>query len=44
MGMIIINFEGDIYDIGNDIAVFMLAVNGLEVHDAGIDMPVKYCR
>jgi len=30
---------GDIYDIGEDIVVFMLDVNGFEVHDLGIDMP-----
>jgi len=30
---------GDIYDIGEDIVVFMLDVNGFEVHDLGIDVP-----
>jgi methanogenic corrinoid protein MtbC1 len=32
---------GDIHDIGKDIAVFMLDVNGFEVHDLGIDVPVQ---
>jgi 5-methyltetrahydrofolate--homocysteine methyltransferase len=30
---------GDIHDIGKDIVVFMLDVNGFEVHDLGIDVP-----
>jgi len=31
--------EGDIHDIGKDIVVFMLDVNGFEVRDLGIDVP-----
>jgi len=30
--------EGDIHDIGKDIVVFMLDVNGFEVHDLGVDV------
>jgi 5-methyltetrahydrofolate--homocysteine methyltransferase len=42
MGNIIIaTVEGDIYDIGNDIVVLMLVVNGFEVHDIGIDAPTS---
>jgi len=33
--------EGDIHDIGKDIVVFMLDVNGFEVIDLGIDVPVQ---
>ena len=32
---------GDIHDIGKDIVVFMLDVNGFEVTDLGIDVPVQ---
>jgi methanogenic corrinoid protein MtbC1 len=32
---------GDIHDIGKDIVAFMLDVNGFEVYDLGIDVPVK---
>ena len=32
---------GDIHDIGMDIVVFMLDVNGFEVFDLGIDVPVQ---
>lgn len=31
--------EGDIHDIGKDIVVFMLDVNGYEVYDLGVDVP-----
>ena len=31
--------QGDIHDIGKDIVVFMLQVNGFEVRDIGIDVP-----
>jgi 5-methyltetrahydrofolate--homocysteine methyltransferase len=31
---------GDIHDIGKDIVYFMLDVNGFEVHDLGVDVPV----
>lgn len=30
---------GDIHDIGKDIVIFMLKVNGFEVHDLGVDVP-----
>jgi 5-methyltetrahydrofolate--homocysteine methyltransferase len=33
--------KGDIHDIGKDIVVFMLDVNGFEVRDLGIDVPVQ---
>ena len=32
---------GDIHDIGKDIVAFMLDINGFEVIDLGIDVPVK---
>jgi 5-methyltetrahydrofolate--homocysteine methyltransferase len=32
---------GDIHDIGKDLVVFMLDVNGYEVKDLGIDVPAK---
>ncbi len=32
--------NGDIHDIGKDIVHFMLEVNGFEVHDLGVDVPV----
>jgi methanogenic corrinoid protein MtbC1 len=31
--------EGDIHDIGKDIVVFMLDINGFEVTDLGVDVP-----
>jgi 5-methyltetrahydrofolate--homocysteine methyltransferase len=31
--------EGDIHDIGKDIVIFMLEVNGFEVKDIGVDVP-----
>jgi 5-methyltetrahydrofolate--homocysteine methyltransferase len=31
--------SGDIHDIGKDIVVFMLDVNGFEVYDLGVDVP-----
>jgi len=31
--------QGDIHDIGKDIVVFMLDVNGFEVYDLGVDVP-----
>jgi methanogenic corrinoid protein MtbC1 len=35
--------EGDIHDIGKDIVVFLLDVNGFDVHDIGIDAsPAKF--
>jgi 5-methyltetrahydrofolate--homocysteine methyltransferase len=33
--------KGDIHDIGKDIVVFMLDVNGFDVKDLGIDTPVE---
>jgi methanogenic corrinoid protein MtbC1 len=33
--------EGDIHDIGKDIVSFMLDVNGFEVKDLGVDVPVQ---
>ena len=33
--------KGDIHDIGKDLVVFMLDVNGFEVHDLGVDVPAK---
>jgi 5-methyltetrahydrofolate--homocysteine methyltransferase len=32
---------GDIHDIGKDIVVLMLDVNGYDVHDLGVDVPVE---
>ncbi len=31
--------QGDIHDIGKDIVVMMLDINGYEVHDLGVDVP-----
>jgi 5-methyltetrahydrofolate--homocysteine methyltransferase len=31
--------KGDIHDIGKDIVVFMLDINGFDVHDLGVDVP-----
>jgi len=40
LGKVIIGtVAGDIHDIGKDIVVFMLDVNGFEVHDLGVDVP-----
>lgn len=33
--------QGDVHDIGKNIVSALLAVNGFEVHDLGIDVPVK---
>lgn len=33
--------EGDLHDIGKNIVGFMLDVNGIEVFDLGIDVPVE---
>jgi len=42
LGKVIIGtVAGDIHDIGKDIVVFMLDVNGFEVYDLGIDVPVQ---
>ncbi len=32
---------GDIHDIGKDIVVFMLDINGFEVYDLGVDVPAQ---
>lgn len=39
--VIIGTVAGDIHDIGKDLVVFMLDVNGFEVYDLGIDVPVE---
>ena len=31
--------KGDIHDIGKDIVVMMLDINGYEVYDLGVDVP-----
>lgn len=42
LGKVIIGtVEGDIHDVGKDIVVLMLDVNGFEVYDLGIDVPVQ---
>ena len=42
LGKVIIGtVTGDIHDIGKDLVVFMLDVNGFEVIDLGIDVPVQ---
>jgi len=33
--------EGDIHDIGKDTVGFMLEVNGFEVRDLGVDVPIQ---
>ncbi len=33
--------KGDIHDIGKDLVIFMLDVNGFEVHDLGVDVPAR---
>ncbi len=39
--VIIGTVAGDIHDIGKDIVVFMLDVNGFDVIDLGIDVPIQ---
>jgi 5-methyltetrahydrofolate--homocysteine methyltransferase len=39
--VIIGTVAGDIHDIGKDLVVFMLDVNGFEVYDLGIDVPIE---
>jgi methanogenic corrinoid protein MtbC1 len=42
LGKVVIGtVEGDIHDIGKDLVVFMLDVNGFEVFDLGIDVPAQ---
>ena len=33
--------QGDIHNIGKDIVVFLLDINGFEVHDLGVDVPAE---
>ncbi len=37
--VVIGSVKGDIHDIGKDIVVFLLDINGFEVHDLGVDVP-----
>lgn len=40
LGKVVIGtVEGDIHDVGKDIVVLMLDVNGFEVYDLGVDVP-----
>jgi methylmalonyl-CoA mutase cobalamin-binding domain/chain len=39
--VIIATVAGDIHDIGKDLVVFMLDVNGFDVIDLGIDVPIQ---
>jgi trimethylamine corrinoid protein len=42
LGKVIIGtVAGDIHDIGKDLVVFLLDVNGFEVYDLGIDVPIE---
>ncbi len=42
MGKVLIGtVHGDLHDIGKNIVTFMLDINGFEVKDIGIDVPVK---
>ena len=42
LGKVIVGtVAGDIHDIGKDLVVFMLDVNGFEVHDLGVDVPAQ---
>ena len=38
--MLIGTVHGDLHDIGKNIVTFMLDINGFEVKDIGIDVPV----
>lgn len=41
-GVIVIGqAKGDVHDIGKNVVAALLACNGFEVHDLGIDVPVK---
>ena len=41
-GVIVIGqAKGDVHDIGKNVCSALLACNGFEVHDLGIDVPVK---
>lgn len=39
--VVIGSVKGDIHDIGKDIVAFLLDVNGLVVHDLGVDVPAQ---
>ncbi len=42
LGKVVIGtVAGDIHDIGLNIVVFMLDINGFEVHNLGVDVPVE---
>lgn len=42
LGKVIIGtVAGDIHDIGKDLVTFMLDINGFEVYDLGIDVPIQ---
>jgi methanogenic corrinoid protein MtbC1 len=42
LGKVVIGtVAGDIHDIGKNIVVFMLDVNGFEVYDLGVDVPAQ---
>jgi len=42
IGKVVIgSVKGDIHDIGKDIVVFMLDINGFEIHDLGVDVPAE---
>ncbi|MGQ9667951.1 MAG: cobalamin B12-binding domain-containing protein [Anaerolineae bacterium] len=42
LGKVIIGtVQGDIHDIGKNIAVFMLEINGFDVTDLGVDVPAE---
>jgi methanogenic corrinoid protein MtbC1 len=42
IGKVVIgSVKGDIHDIGKDIVVFMLDINGFEVHDLGVDVAAE---
>ena len=39
--VVIGSVKGDIHDIGKDIVVFLLDINGFKVHDLGVDVPAE---
>ena len=39
--VVIGSVKGDIHDIGKDMVIFMLDINGFEVHDLGVDVPAE---
>ena len=38
--MVMATIEGDIHDIGKDIATMMMELNGMDVRDLGVDVPI----